>query len=67
MSNQVWCNVVTVFHRPDVYGVNTTTDLDYWTGNYSVVFLLVHDQEITESWHVSIATPLSNDLIAPPI
>ena len=53
-------------HRPDVYEVNTTKDLDHWIGNYSVIFLSAYDQEITEAWHVSIHTHPYDDVIVPP-
>jgi len=41
--------------RPAVYEVNSTLEFNYWMGNYSVLFMLAHDQEIVSSWQVSHA------------
>ena len=38
-----------------MYEVNSTLEFNYWMGNYSVLFMLAHDQEIVSSWQVSHA------------
>ncbi|XP_065913582.1 protein disulfide-isomerase TMX3-like isoform X2 [Dysidea avara] len=37
-------------HGPAVFEVNSTLELSYWMGNYSVFFLLAHDGEIVSHW-----------------
>lgn len=52
-----------VYNRATVSQVNSTSELAALKKNYSVIFLIVHDEEIDHDWHGIFMTQARDKLL----